>query len=93
MKNKEIIEKLKNEKTKFTVKDVVDYKKDPVIFETQVHYPGESIEFHSINVSKTLDGMNVEEFGPYSMKLYSYSIFKKKIKETIKYSEIEFIED
>jgi hypothetical protein len=90
---------LKLHNTRFTVKGLHEYTKDEsgnypaIIFKTQARLD------HNGELSVALykdqflgDGMNVNRFGSSKVALYTYTPFRKRVNETIRYSDITIIE-
>ena len=94
MKNKEIIELLKTDEVKFTIKNITDYKNEPVIFKTRAMVEGYTYPLYSIEEDSMFGGsMNIDKFNPSYLKAYSYNIFKGRSDYILKYSDITFIEE
>lgn len=94
MKNKRIIERLKVKGTKFIIKGIFNYSNKPKIFSVDICCEGTDVEFFSVGTTNLIgDSMNVREFTPTSLNLYSYTMLGKQINDKVKYSNITFIED
>ena len=90
---------LKLNETRFTVKGLNEYTKDEsgkypaIIFKTRatLNHMGElSVAFYQDRLFG--DGMNVSRFGSSKVALYSYTPFRKRVNETIRYSDITILE-
>lgn len=92
---KEIIKKLQQDKTKFTIKGINDYKDEPRIYQIHVSVYKHDLEpLISVNEDRLFgQGMNVEKFGPTCMWLFTYDMFSRKSTFKINYKDIIVIEE
>jgi hypothetical protein len=93
---KEIIKKLQEQGTKFTVKGITTYKKEDKLFQIHTHESMSGSTLVSVREFPNTwvgIGMNVDKFGPTCMWLYDYDMFNKEIRYKVKYKDITFIEE
>ena len=91
---KEIIKKLQQDGTRFTIKGITTYKKEPKPFKINVLEYENDHTITSVNEDTFMGkGMNVDRFGPTCMWLYSYDIFENKTTCKINYKDVTIIEE
>ena len=94
---KEIIKKLQQQGTKFTIKGITTHKKEDKIFQIHTHklesLDSTLISIREFPITFIGKGMNVDKFGSICVWLYDYDMFNKEIKRKISYKDITFIEE
>jgi len=91
---KEIMKKLQQNGTVFTINGIVDYNNIPKVFKIKVdHYEG-GRTITSVEETKLFGrGMNVKKFTTTSMHLYDFNMFGQRTSFKIKYKDVVIIEE
>jgi len=92
---KEIIEKLKQHGTVFTIKGITKYLNEPKQFIVSVNEYENSppITYISENGRLFSRSMNVNKFTATSIHLYDYDMFGQKSTFKIKYEDVTIVEE
>ena len=91
---KEIIKKLQQHETRFTIKGITTFKKQPKIFKVSVSEYDNNLKLTSINEDTLFGkGMNVSKFGPTCVWLFSYDMFERKTTFKINYKDVTIVEE
>jgi hypothetical protein len=92
---KEIIEKLKQNGTVFTIKGVTNWQDEPKQFTVTVTEYEHTTPITSIseNIRFISRSMNVKKFTATSIHLYDYDMFGQKLTFKIKYEDVTIVEE
>ena len=89
---KEIIKKLQQDGTRFTIKGILTHKDEPKLFKVNLTQFNSGVVLHSIYQDQLFgEGMNVDKFGPTCVWLYSYDMFGRKTTFKINYKDVTII--
>ena len=92
---KEIIEKLQQHETVFTVKGITNWQDEPKQFTVTVTQYENTPPITSVseNVGLFSRSMNVKKFTAKSIHLYDYDMFGQRMSFKIKYEDVTIVEE